>query len=51
MGPMHRIFNLGGKTLHADLRPGDGARSIVFINSLGTDLRIFRQRYRTCAAR
>lgn len=41
MGPMRRFFNLGGKTLHADLRPGDDARSIVFINSLGTDLRIW----------
>ncbi|SHJ71746.1 3-oxoadipate enol-lactonase [Palleronia salina] len=38
---MRRFLNVGGKTLHAELRPGDGGRPIVFINSLGSDLRIW----------
>ncbi|MCF7728160.1 3-oxoadipate enol-lactonase [Sulfitobacter sp. M22] len=38
---MRRFLRLRGKVLHTDLRPGDGARPIVFLNSLGTDLRIW----------
>ena len=38
---MRRFLNLGGKTLHVDLQQGGSARPIVFINSLGTDLRIW----------
>lgn len=38
---MRRFLNLGGKTLHVDLQQGGSARPIVFLNSLGTDLRIW----------
>lgn len=38
---MRRFLNVGGNTLHAELNAGDGARPVVFINSLGSDLRIW----------
>lgn len=38
---MRRFLKLGSKVLHIDLRPGNVTQPIVFLNSLGTDLRIW----------